>query len=251
MALITAHLYAEIILVVTGSDRYIISLFPPASIPPHPPPLSPSLISLMVSVDVKHPVYWDWDFVPHNYKTLKWLPSLPTLMQKSFWWWQCNDRYRLSPPPTPHPHISLMVSMDVKHPVYWDWDFVPHNYKTLKWLPSLPTLMQKSFWWWQCNDRYRPLPPPNPPPSHPHISLMVSMDVKHHVYLLTYYWDCQNSGAMWKSRWPSWASVPNKPTVSVDVKQLSQPSWDCSKRRRATNQGQQLGWDVDVTDCRT
>ena len=24
---------------------------------------------------------------------------------------------------------------------------------------------------------------------------------------------------MWKSRWPSWAPVPNKPTVSVDVKQ--------------------------------
>ena len=27
------------------------------------------------------------------------------------------------------------------------------------------------------------------------------------------------SGAVWKSRWPSWAPVPNKPTVSVDVKQ--------------------------------
>ena len=24
---------------------------------------------------------------------------------------------------------------------------------------------------------------------------------------------------MWKWRWPSWAPVPNKPTVSVDVKQ--------------------------------
>ena len=29
----------------------------------------------------------------------------------------------------------------------------------------------------------------------------------------------QSSGAVWKSRWPSWAPVPNKPTVSVDVKQ--------------------------------
>ena len=29
-------------------------------------------------------------------------------------------------------------------------DFVPHNYETLKWLSSLPTLMLKSFWWWQC-----------------------------------------------------------------------------------------------------
>ena len=26
-------------------------------------------------------------------------------------------------------------------------NFVPHNYETLKWLSSLPTLMQKSFWW--------------------------------------------------------------------------------------------------------
>ena len=28
-----------------------------------------------------------------------------------------------------------------------------------------------------------------------------------------------SSRAVWKSRWPSWAPVPNKPTVSVDVKQ--------------------------------
>jgi len=31
----------------------------------------------------------------------------------------------------------------------------------------------------------------------------------------------QSSGGVWKSRWPSWAPVPNKPTVSVDVKQRS------------------------------
>ena len=31
----------------------------------------------------------------------------------------------------------------------------------------------------------------------------------------------QSSGAVWKSRWPSWAPVPNKPRVSVDVKQHS------------------------------
>ena len=29
----------------------------------------------------------------------------------------------------------------------------------------------------------------------------------------------QSSGAVWKSRWSSWAPVPNKPAVSVDVKQ--------------------------------
>ena len=32
----------------------------------------------------------------------------------------------------------------------------------------------------------------------------------------------QSSGAMYKSRWPSWAPVPNKPRVSLDVKQLNQ-----------------------------
>ena len=29
---------------------------------------------------------------------------------------------------------------------------------------------------------------------------------------------CQNTGAVWKSRWTSWAPVPNNPPVSVDVK---------------------------------
>ena len=31
--------------------------------------------------------------------------------------------------------------------------------------------------------------------------------------------ELESSGAVWKSRWPSWAPVPSKPTVSVDVKQ--------------------------------
>ena len=29
-------------------------------------------------------------------ETLKWLSSLPTLVQKSFWWWHCSDRYIIS-----------------------------------------------------------------------------------------------------------------------------------------------------------
>ena len=53
--------------------------------------------------------------------------------------------------------------------------------------------MQKSFWWWHCSDRYNlPLPPPPyplPPPSPPSlIILMVSVDVKHPVYLLQWSW---------------------------------------------------------------
>ena len=65
--------------------------------------------------------------------------------------------------------------------------------ETLKWLSSLPILMQKSFWWWQCSDRYiislfPNLHTPSPPPFSPSlISRMVSVDVKHHVYLSTWH----------------------------------------------------------------
>ena len=48
------------------------------------------------------------------------------LMQESFWWWQCTDRYIISlfpPPPYPLPTFStaltsLMVSVDVNYHVY-------------------------------------------------------------------------------------------------------------------------------------
>ena len=58
--------------------------------------------------------------------------------------------------------------------------------ETLKWLSSLPILMQESFWWWQCSDRYiiSVFPNLHTPFSPSLISLMVSVDVKHHVYLL-------------------------------------------------------------------
>ena len=68
-------------------------------------------------------------------------------------------------------------------------DFVPHNYETLKWLSLLPILIQESFWWRQCCDMYiislfpyhHTPPPPLPVTNKPY----VSVDVKHHVYLLT------------------------------------------------------------------
>ena len=58
-------------------------------------------------------------------ETLKWLSSLPILMQESFWWWQCSDRYILSffrhlhtPSPFSQSLISLMVSVEFKLHVY-------------------------------------------------------------------------------------------------------------------------------------
>ena len=66
--------------------------------------------------------------------------------------------------------------------------------ETLKWLSSLPILMQNSFWWWQCSDRYiiSLFPHLQTPPhafSPSIISRTVSVDVKHHVYLLIICWD--------------------------------------------------------------
>ena len=65
------------------------------------------------------------DFVPHN-EILKRLSSLPILMQESFWWWQCRDRSLKKSPSFPSLHspfspslISLVVSVDVKHHVYF------------------------------------------------------------------------------------------------------------------------------------
>ena len=58
LSLIAAHLKAGVILVATVySDRYIIPPPPQLHIPPPFPHFSPSLISLMVYVGVKHHVY--------------------------------------------------------------------------------------------------------------------------------------------------------------------------------------------------
>ena len=159
------------------SDRYIISLSPHLYTPF--PPSSPSLISLVVSVDIKHLFY-----------------SLPILMQESFWWWQCSNRYIISPsthlhtpfPPSSLSLISLVVSVDIKHLFY-----------------SLPILMQESFWWWQWSNRY--IISLFPTPLHglsPHLLPVPNKpdgfwDVKHHVYSLPilmqesfWWWQCSN-----------------------------------------------------------
>ena len=62
--------------------------------------------------------------------------------------------------------------------------------ETLQWLSSLPILMQKSCWRWQRTDTYiiSLCPHLHAPFSQSLISLVVSVDVKHHVYLLTSLW---------------------------------------------------------------
>ena len=103
-------------------------------------------------------------------ETFKWLSSLPILMQDSFWWWQCSDRYIISlsphlhtPPPQPFSPslISLMVSVDVKHHGYLltSASRVQELCKSRGGHPGLPVLM----------------------------SLMVCVDVKQHWILLTHW----------------------------------------------------------------
>ena len=83
----------QVILVVI----YILSLFPNLHTPP--PPFSPSLISLVVSVDVKHHVY--------------------CLLTISISIYSPSSHTSIPPPPPPPPSlISLMVSVGVKHHVY-------------------------------------------------------------------------------------------------------------------------------------
>ena len=43
-------------------------------------------------------------------ETLKWLSSLPILMQKSFWWWQCSTSIALDPSEVSR--ITLGVALD-------------------------------------------------------------------------------------------------------------------------------------------
>ena len=52
---------------------------------------------------------------------------MPILTQESFWWWQCSDRYiysSSSPISIPPSLISFVVSVNVKHHVY----FWPNSY---------------------------------------------------------------------------------------------------------------------------
>ena len=51
--------------------------------------------------------------------------------------WSVHTALSRCPPPPPHTHTLN---------------------ETFKWLSSLPMLLQESFWWWQCSDRYMIFP---------------------------------------------------------------------------------------------
>ena len=120
---------------------------PPQSIPPFPP----SLINLMVSVDVKHHVY----YIAKSELAVRLVSKWKGLGLIPLW---------LS---------FLFKKVVVCGHCLWLCPSLPTE--TLKWLSLLPILMQESFWWWQCSDRYIIFLSPH---------LQVSVDVKHHVYLL-------------------------------------------------------------------
>ena len=142
----------------------------------------------------------------------KHLTTLPTLMQESFWCRHCSvwERYLLSPPhgisvsvpASTSPEMTQLVGGRTSVRYRFGSPFSskilrfvdtlvtvsPTIIETLKWLSSLLIVVQESSWWWQCSDRYNynlPLPPPTYPlplfsPSL--ISLVVSVNVKHHVH---------------------------------------------------------------------
>ena len=112
--------------------------------------------------------------------------------------------------------------------------------ETLKWLSSLPILMQESFWRWQCSDRYilslsPHLHTPFPPFSPSLISLTVSVDVKHHVHsaveadLVAFLSRCARAGGTgcaspttalsvatsWAARWSTTTSPASPPPTST------------------------------------
>ena len=78
-------------------------------------------------------------------------------------------------------------------------------------------------------------------PSWKALSLVVSVD-----YVKLHSPQTHNSGAVWKSRWTSWAPVPNKPTISVDVKQHFDSNKNILKfsmsRPGVWPRGKALGW---------
>ena len=68
----------------------------------------------------------------------------------------------------------------------------------------------KANFWWRQNEAHETSVNDDVQKDH-----LIKIDIKSTAHSVAK----QSSGAVWKSRWPSWVPVPNKPTVSADVKQ--------------------------------
>ena len=136
----------------------------PPPYPPPPPPFSPSLTSLVVSVDVKHHVYLVTASIPPS--LLLPVPNKPCGFCGR--WAPCLLSYRLHTPPPPFsPSLtSLVVSVDVEHHVYLVTASIPPS-------PLLPVPNKPCGFcgrWAPCLLSYRlhtPPPPLLPVPNKP------------------------------------------------------------------------------------
>ena len=118
--------------------------------------------------------------------------------------------------------------------------------ETFKWLSSLP-IRQESFWWWQrYSDRYVISLFPHLHKAYRRfvrspslISLMVSVDVKHHVYLLCSHPD-------WTIKWSAGSTGARCECVSLAWKDLefyaSRLSASSHKRLAKFSGGKRQGW---------
>ena len=96
--------------------------------------------------------------------------------------------------------------------------------------------MHESFWWWQCSDRYTisifPPPPYSLPPFSPSlIILMVSVDVKHHVYLRCRYRQMLLSRRKRTLDWEDQRHIPR----TIESHTLIKKIWTHAPRRIIVN----------------
>ena len=153
--------------------------------------------------------------LPHSPTSwdLIWLSLLSILMQESFWWWQCHIsviRYSLPHSPT---SWDLVIRYSLPHsPTSWDLVIrysLPHS--PTSWDLVIRYSLPHSPTFWDLVIRYS-LPhsphllgsrsPPGTFRRQPGVKTTEpSRDEDFH-----------SSGAVWESRWPSWAVRPNEPS---------------------------------------
>ena len=141
-------------------------------------------------------------------------------MQKSFWWWQCSDRYIISLSPHLHTTHSSGAVWESRWP---SWAvrpklFLKREKKDEKWDKKLNRL--SAFWVQLCY--ILPSTGPENNTAHPKTDKRFSFLSHFSSFLAVWLlFKCRfvawqmgsprhSSGAVWRSRWPSWAFRPNE-----------------------------------------